>query len=66
MAFFGQLYALRNHVGVSDCMRWTPSKLHIFEVRSIFRKFSSLGTDVASSFRWRSIWKVKVPLRFTL
>jgi hypothetical protein len=64
MAFFGKLYALHNHVGVSDCMRWTP-KRHIFEVRSIFRKFSSLGTDVASSFRWRSIWKVKVPLRST-
>ena len=60
MAFFGKLYAFRNHIGVSDCMRWTPSKQHIFEVRSFFRKLSSLGT---TSFSWRSIWKVKVPLR---
>jgi hypothetical protein len=60
MAFFGKLYAFRNHMGVSDCMRWTPSKRHIFEVRSFFRKLSSSGT---TSFPWRSIWKVKVPLR---
>ena len=43
MAFFGKLFAFRNHMGVSDCMRWSPSKRYIFEVRSIFRKFFFIG-----------------------
>ena len=45
-------------------MWWTPSKRKIFEVRSFFRMLSSSGTDVVvTSFLWRSIWKVSVPLR---
>jgi hypothetical protein len=63
MAFFAKLYAFRSHMGKSDSMRWIPSKQYLFEVKSFYHKLACLGIDVASSFPWRSIWKVKVPLR---
>jgi hypothetical protein len=44
-------------------MRWIPSKQHIFEVKSFYHKLACSRIEVASSFPWRSIWKVKVPLR---
>ena len=44
-------------------MRWIPSKRHIFKVKSFYHKLSHSVIDKASYFPWRSIWKVKVPLR---
>jgi hypothetical protein len=63
MAFFGKLCAFCNHMGRLDSMRWIPSKQHIFEVKSFYHKLACSRIEVASSFPWRSIWKVKVPLR---
>jgi hypothetical protein len=60
--FFGKLYTFRRHMGVMDCMSWNPSKRNIFEVKSFFCMLSSLATET-STFPWRGIWKVKVPLR---
>jgi hypothetical protein len=45
---------------------WIPSKRKLFEVRSFFSvlPFSAERHEVRSySFLWKSIWKVKVPLR---
>jgi hypothetical protein len=36
MAFFGKLYAFCSRTVGMDCMWWTHSKRHIFEVRSFF------------------------------
>jgi hypothetical protein len=60
---FSKLYAFCSCMEGMDCMRWTP-KWHIFEVRSFFCMLSFTRT-YASSFPWRSIWKVKVPLRIS-
>jgi hypothetical protein len=40
MAFFGKLYAFRSCMVGMDCMWWTHSKRHIFEVRSFFHMLS--------------------------
>jgi hypothetical protein len=61
-AFFGKLYAFRRRMGGTDCMLWNPSKRNIFEVKSFFHMLSFSGTET-SSFPWKSVWKVKVPLR---
>ena len=60
-AFFGKLYAFCRRMGVMDYMLWNHSKRNIFEVKSFYCVLSSSGTN-SSSFLWRSIWKVKVPL----
>jgi hypothetical protein len=43
-----------------NCTKWVPLKRKKYEVRSIFHELSTLSV---SSFPWKSIWKVKVPLR---
>jgi hypothetical protein len=64
--FYGKLYETWRHVGGVDRICWIPSKRMFFEVRSFFGVLS-ISSDRyeggCSSFPWKGIWKVKVPLR---
>jgi hypothetical protein len=63
--FYGKLYENRRHVGRVDRICWTPSKRKCFEVRSFFSVLSPVSDRYevgCSSFPWKGIWKVKVPL----
>jgi hypothetical protein len=65
MAFYGKLYETQRNVGRVDRICWIPSKRKIFEVRSFFGVLSSSSDRYevgCSSFPWKGIWKVKVPL----
>jgi hypothetical protein len=65
MAFYGKLYETRRHVGGVYRICWIPSKRKFFEVRSfVVLSNSSNRYEVGcSSFPWKGIWKVKVPLQ---
>jgi hypothetical protein len=66
VTFYAKLYETRRHAGGVDHIWWIPSKRKLFEVRSYFRVLnSSTERDDEGSclFPWKSIWKVKVPVR---
>jgi hypothetical protein len=58
--FFEMLYSLNIRCEGEDKLCWIPRRHKSFEVKSYYTVLSSL---VQSSFPWKSIWKVKVPLR---
>jgi hypothetical protein len=60
IAFFNLFYSLRLRQDSEDHIWWVPSKKRKFEVRSFYHELSTLG---GSSFPWKSIWRVNVPLR---
>jgi hypothetical protein len=44
----------------ADSIWWIPSQRRNFDVRSIYLRLSTL---TSSSFLWKTIWRVNVPLR---
>uniref|UniRef100_A0A2N9HBW9 Diacylglycerol kinase accessory domain-containing protein n=1 Tax=Fagus sylvatica TaxID=28930 RepID=A0A2N9HBW9_FAGSY len=48
--------------GVGDQLRWTCTKSGLFEVKS----YKTLWYDGDTVFPWKSIWRVKVPLKVAL
>jgi hypothetical protein len=59
-SFFDLLYSIKLRQGGEDKICWIPSKKQKFEVRSFYH---SLSIHVVSPFSWKSIWRVKAPLR---
>jgi hypothetical protein len=59
-AFFNVLYTLKARQDSEDSIWWIPSKRQKFEVRSFYQM---LSTSSSSSFPWKIIWRVNVPLR---
>jgi hypothetical protein len=59
-SFFEMLYSLRVRQGGEDRICWIPSKRRKFEVRSYYHV---LSIPASSPFPWKSIWRVKAPLR---
>jgi hypothetical protein len=60
MSFFEQLYSTRVQHGEVDRTVWTLSKMRIIEVKSFY---IALVCHEATSFPWKSIWRVKAPRR---
>jgi hypothetical protein len=49
-----------------DHIWWIPSKRKLFEVRSFFgvlNSFAERDEERSYLFPWKSIWKVKVPVK---
>jgi len=58
--FFEMLYSLKVRSEGEDKMCCIPTRNKSFEVKSYYKVLLS---PIQSSFLWKSIWKVKVPLR---
>jgi len=58
--FFGMLYTLKVSSEGEDKLCWMPVRKKSFEVKSYYKVLSS---PIQSSFPWKNIWKVNVPLR---
>jgi hypothetical protein len=54
------LYSNKIRYGGEDAMCWVSSNKKSFEVKSYYQVFS---TPIQSTFPWKTICKVKIPLR---
>jgi len=57
---FFEMYSLKVRYEGEDKICWISSRRKSFEVKSYYKVLSS---PIQSSIIWKSIWKVKVPLR---
>jgi len=60
LSFFKQLYSIQVRHGKEDMFVWSPSKKGQFEVKSFYEV---LIRQDGPLFPWKSIWRVKAPLR---
>lgn len=58
--FFEMSYTLKVRSEGEDKMCWILARKKSFQVKSYYKVLSN---PIQSSFPWKSIWKVKVPLR---
>jgi hypothetical protein len=56
-SFFEMLYSCKISQRIVDCIRWSPFKKGLFEVKSFYKALSNLANEV---FPWKSIWRSKV------
>jgi hypothetical protein len=56
LSFYERLYSNRIQHGAVDRLVWNLSKRGIFEVKTLYRAFTS---PEVVSFPWKSIWRVK-------
>jgi len=60
LSFLEWLYSFHLRHGHEYRLGWSPSKRDKFEVKSFYKV---LTTQDGPSFLWKSIWRVKAPLR---
>jgi hypothetical protein len=59
-SFYTLLYSSKMRREGEDKLRWVPSHLRKFDVRSFYK---ILASKEAISFPWKSIWRTKAPPR---
>jgi hypothetical protein len=59
-SFFTLLYSIRVRSEGDDKLWWTPSNKGKFVVSSFYKVLTCKEED---PFPWRSIWRIKVPLK---
>jgi hypothetical protein len=59
LSLIGYILVRSSFINV-DCIHWSSSKKGNFEVKLFYKALSNFDHEV---FPWKSIWRIKVPLR---